>query len=313
MFSVFITTQRQILSLLLLIITGFILNKLKVIKPEARATLSRLSVDVFLPALIFNTMTEHCTPDNLRIYWTYILAGTGFAIAGIFISLLPARLAARGDKYAENLYRYALVIPNTSGIATPIVLALSGTMGYFKYQLLWLPVTYLGFTWALSLIIPVKQKRKTVWEKIRGNFTPALAATLIGSVFGLTGLAKFIPSFAADAIVKLGDCYTGLALIIVGFVIADYSIPSIVCRPYSYIVVFSRLIAIPGIYLLISKLIGLSPELRAMVCLTFACPCGMNSVLFPTAYGQDSEPGASVVMISTVLSVITIPFMYALA
>ena len=37
---------------------------------------------------------------------------------------------------------------------------------------------------------------------------------------------------------------------------------------------------------------------------------GMNTVVFPEAYGGDHEPGASMALISSALSVITVPLMY---
>lgn len=41
-------------------------------------------------------------------------------------------------------------------------------------------------------------------------------------------------------------------------------------------------------------------------------PLGLNTVVFPSAYGGDPKTGASMAMISHTLSVITIPLMYLL-
>ena len=41
-------------------------------------------------------------------------------------------------------------------------------------------------------------------------------------------------------------------------------------------------------------------------------PLGMNTVVFPEAYGGDPEPGASMAIISTTISIVTVPLMYAL-
>ena len=44
-------------------------------------------------------------------------------------------------------------------------------------------------------------------------------------------------------------------------------------------------------------------------CLVYACPCGMNTVVFPAAYGQDTRPGASLTLVTSTLAVITIPIL----
>jgi len=44
--------------------------------------------------------------------------------------------------------------------------------------------------------------------------------------------------------------------------------------------------------------------------IVFGTPLGLNTIVYPAAYGGDTRTGASMTMISTVFSVITIPLMY---
>ena len=43
-----------------------------------------------------------------------------------------------------------------------------------------------------------------------------------------------------------------------------------------------------------------------------AMPLGLNTVVFPAAYGGDTTPGASMALISHLMSIITIPIMFTL-
>lgn len=52
--------------------------------------------------------------------------------------------------------------------------------------------------------------------------------------------------------------------------------------------------------------------MATLVVLTFSCPSGMNVVVFPASYGQDCKTGASIVLLSCLGSVITVPILYAL-
>ncbi len=44
--------------------------------------------------------------------------------------------------------------------------------------------------------------------------------------------------------------------------------------------------------------------------IVFATPLGLHTIVYPTAYGGDTKTGASMAMISNVLSVITIPLIH---
>ena len=48
----------------------------------------------------------------------------------------------------------------------------------------------------------------------------------------------------------------------------------------------------------------------ALIC--FATPLGLNTIVYPAAYGGETKTGASMAMISHTLSVVTIPLMYLL-
>ena len=64
--------------------------------------------------------------------------------------------------------------------------------------------------------------------------------------------------------------------------------------------------------MLILKLAGTSEEIMILSLIAFATPLGLNTIVYPAAYGGDTKPGASMAMVSHILSVITIPVMYLL-
>ena len=67
-----------------------------------------------------------------------------------------------------------------------------------------------------------------------------------------------------------------------------------------------------GAFLLVLRLLQVPDMICVLTCLAFACPCGMNTVVFPAAYGQDTRPGAGLTMVTSTLAVITIPILMAL-
>lgn len=51
--------------------------------------------------------------------------------------------------------------------------------------------------------------------------------------------------------------------------------------------------------------------IRVALCAT-AMPLGLNTVVFPAAYGGDTTPGAGMALVSHLISVITIPVMFSI-
>ena len=66
------------------------------------------------------------------------------------------------------------------------------------------------------------------------------------------------------------------------------------------------LLVIPVLVHLLLKLTSMETVMTAAV-LIYCMPCGANTIVFAKMTGQDCRTGASLSLISTVLSVITIP------
>ena len=65
-------------------------------------------------------------------------------------------------------------------------------------------------------------------------------------------------------------------------------------------------------YVMLLKLFNAdSGVIKVTLCAT-AMPLGLNTVVFPAAFGGDTTPGASMALVSHLMSVITIPIMFAL-
>lgn len=134
---------------------------------------------------------------------------------------------------------------------------------------------------------------------------------LLGMVLGLLGAPNWMPTFVVDTVNNLGRCYVPVALILVGFSIADYPIDQVFRRKKAYIYSLYRLLIAPAVFLLILYIIKAPLMIVTMTALCFASPCGMNPVVYPAAYNEDCNVGAGLVLISSLGSILTVPVIYA--
>jgi len=311
MLTTFLTTLWQMLSLMFVLLIGFVLNRLKVIPRTAESVMSKLITQVFLPALTMYTYMTECTPENLRAYGSLPLYGLVLFLSAMAIAYALAKPFGGGSDYLAGIYRYAFTHPNTGGIGTPLVLAMFGTSGYFRYSLFLLSATAICYTWGVAQLTP-KTAGHRGWKILLSLVNPIFICMVLGGIIGITGLGSRLPGVIPGTIQKLGNCYTIVSLILCGYAIGDYRLKSLLTDKKVYLFTLLRLLILPLIYLGAAKLLHLNELLCTMVCLTVACPAGMNTVVYPVAYGEDTRPGASMLLVSTVLSVLTVPFLYAL-
>jgi len=99
-------------------------------------------------------------------------------------------------------------------------------------------------------------------------------------------------------------------MVLAGFVVVGYDFKRLLINKKVYVATFLRLIVIPGVMVLLLRAVGTSKEIMTLALIAFATPLGLNTIVYPAAYGGDTLTGASMTMISHTLSVITIPLMY---
>ena len=127
---------------------------------------------------------------------------------------------------------------------------------------------------------------------------------------GLTGLSQYVPDFVIRAFDNAGKCQGPIAMVLAGIVIGGYNFKSLLNNKKVYVASFLRLVVIPAVMMLVLKLIGINDEIMTLALVAFATPLGLNTIVYPAAYGGETKTGASMAMISHTLSVITIPLMY---
>jgi predicted permease len=125
-------------------------------------------------------------------------------------------------------------------------------------------------------------------------------------------LTQYVPEFLINAFDSAGKCQGPVAMVLAGFVIGGYNFRELISNKKVYIASLLRLIVIPAVILLMLKGIGTSKEVMTLALIAFGTPLGLNTIVYPAAYGGETKTGASMTMISHTLSVITIPLMYLL-
>lgn len=309
--AVFLSTLSQLGFLFLIILIGYILQKLKVIPETTASILSKLENNVFIPALVMGTLMTDFTVKKLTASWQYLLGGIAVTIVVIPISIIASRLIVK-DKYTQNLFTYGLTFSNFGFMGNAVVKALFPEIFPF-YLILTLPYWIAIYVWGVpSLLMPQGETKPSLISRLRKIINPMFVSMLIGMVLGICGITKYIPDFTVSAINTLGNCMSPVAMLLTGMTVAEIGLGKAFSKVSVYVVSVVRLVIIPMIFMV--PLIFLPVPKPVSLCLlcSISMPLGLNTIVIPKAYDLDTSVGSSMALISHIMSCGTIPLVFML-
>lgn len=304
--QVFTATLNQMLALFIFMALGFFLNKKRLLPLDDSVVLSKLETYAFVPCLVFSVFYKYCTVGNFKQKWTYMLYGAAVMAVSLPIGIVLAKFFAK-DGYLKKIYTYSFAVANFSFMGNAVVLGVFGEKVLFDYMIFTLPLNLYVYSIGTASLIPTEKGGKL---SVKTFVNPIFIALILGAVCGL--LSVPLPKFITTAISSAGACMSPLAMLLTGFVIGGYSLKTLASDKKVYLASVIRLIILPSVFMAVLLLLKTDKDIiRVALCAT-AMPLGLNTVVFPAAYGGDTTPGAGMALVSHLISVITIPVMFSI-
>lgn len=317
--ATFLATLTPMLTLFFCIVVGFVAAKTKILPESASKTMAKLETWVFCPALSFMTMLRYCTVESLTTHGINVISASVTVVLSLAMAIPLAKLFVKENNAERGVYSYALAFANSGYVGDPIVLALFGEAALAYYKIFCLPLSLVIYTWGISVLTPKGEGKSNILRQICNAPTVAM---LVGVVMGLSGLGEYVPGFVISALDSLKACMGPVGMILAGVTVARYDFLKMIKNKKVYVATALRLVVLPSILIaalyalktLMSSAFGIAigNDVLFLCFFSTAAPLGLNTVVFPEAYGGDPSTGASMTMISHTLCVISIPLMYAL-
>lgn len=310
MLDSFLATLSPMLVMFLCIVIGYVLRVKKLLPEDAATVMSKLENFVFVPALVLSNFMTNCTVESLSTHYVIVLYSVLALAVALIIAIPLSKLFAKNDYYKRNIYKYALTFGNFAFMGNAIVPAILGQYDsqiLYKYLLFTLPLNIAIYTWGIAILIPKGEKKQ---NPLKNLLNPACISIVIGVLLGITGLTKYVPEFVTTTLDYCKSCMAPVAMILTGFVVGGYSVKPLLSDKKVYIATFLRLFVLPSIILAVLMLCRAPDLVVVLAMFAYATPLGMNTVVFPAAYGGETKTGASMAMISHTLCIITIPIVY---
>jgi len=301
---------NQLLIFGLLMIVGAIASRRKILTNESKDFLARIIIDITLPFLIFSTFS------HLEYDVKLIRNGTIVFILA-FVNLGFLYLVGSASSYFQRLGKPQAMVHslhtmfgNIVFLGFPLFDALfPGGIGVFYAAVYQLASNSLTFTYGIYRLSSGTQK--SGWKSLLNANTGAI---VLGSLVMISGFE--LPKSVIDGFTGLGKCTSPLSMVYIGALLAGMNIGKAFKTLSVYIISFNKLILVPIIlgfaYALILNGLNLDISREAFFVLVMQAgmPCQTIIVVMTRRYGGDYLLAASNLFVSTILSILTLPFLY---
>ena len=312
--SLFLTSITSIIPIIAIIVLGYILQVRGWFGDDFGPNLSRLIMNVALPASIFVSVMKYLTLDKLislsgGLLYTFVAFILGYIVAYITVILFKVRSGRRGTMI--NTF----VNANTIFIGLPLNVALFGDQA-LPYFLIYY-ITNTISTWTLGVYLMTSDSKSGQSKKTsKFDWKKLLPAPLVGFLVALLFLLLriSIPDFVTNTLTYVGNIVTPLSLIYIGIVLAKAGLNTIAFDKDTIVTLVGRFILAPLIMLLVLKFFA--PNMAIVEFKTFMIQSATPALaVLPILANQgkgDVEFSTNVVTLSTVLVIVVIPILQTL-
>lgn len=288
--------------MVLLVLTGIWLRRRGIITDQGRDCLTDVLMTVILPCNIFLSFKTDADMETLRSFLVTIVISV---LVMLFTAVLGKAMYGRKEDHQQKVFRYGLINSNALFIGLPIIQSLVGDAGVLQQTMYMIFVRMFSWSYGLSLYTGVKSDWKASAKRLMTN--ACMIAAALGLVMMLTGFR--LPVFLDRTLGYASNCMMLISMMLIGVVLSEMDVRQLLRKDvWGFTAV--RLLVIPAIVLLGCKLFRVPYIVTATCTLLSGMPAASLTAVLAARYHGDSELGALLVTVSTILSAMTIPIWF---
>lgn len=286
-------------TLFLMILAGVVLKKIGVLDSSGKKTLTDLCVDIVIPCNIVKSFLVGFQPDVIR-------ACAGLLVVGFLLQILCVVFNKfLFNRYAEQqrkVLQYCTIVSMGGFLGNPVAEGVFGDLGLLYTSMFLIPMRVVMWSAGTSYFVAGSTDKKKVIKNVLTH--PCLVAVYIGLILMVTQLQ--LPEMLVSAVKSVGGCNSALTMFIIGTILADVKLTTIV-NPTTVAFSVFRLGILPAIALGVSRLFGLDTVATGIAVLMTGMPAGATAAIFAARYDSDAPFATSCVVLTTLISMFTLP------
>lgn len=304
----------------LLVAAGAVLKRKGIIKAEGKTVLTDVVLYFFLPCNIINSFQMDFSMDILAKFAVVL----GISVLVQIVSYILSRVLYR-QKTPEirRVLRYCTIVSNSGFLGLPIAGGIYGAEGMMYASVFIIPMRILMWSAGIACFTESPDIR-TVVKKIAVHpciiavyiglsllvFQHPLKALYAGLLVNSGPQLQIVIQTMVQALDKAvrsaGGCTTALTMILIGTMLAEVQVRDLVNWDALFISLV-RLGVLPLLVLVGCRVFHVNAFLTGICVLITGMPAGSTSAILAAKYGCDYTFATKCVVVSTLLSMVTIP------
>ncbi|CAM3166646.1 AEC family transporter [Lactiplantibacillus plajomi] len=296
----------QIVLMFILMLVGLLINKLGFMHAQTSTDLTNILLYVVSPCLIINAFQQRFSASRLQTLGLVIVGILIIYAVMIIVTQLVFRRVA--DPNLRRIMRYGSVYSNAGFMGIPLTSSLFGSTGVFFAVASLAAFNIFSWTHGISLFTGRQGSRRDNLKQIILN--PNIIAIIVGLVLFVTSTR--LPEIISNAVTYVSAINTPLSMIVIGNSLAAVKLNRETLDKRLWGVLLLRNLLFPYLTIVVLQLIGISGVPLFTTVLMAACPVAGIVVLFTLKVHGEPGPAVALMSVSTILSIATIPLVFAL-
>lgn len=304
--NISILLMQQIVQLFLMIFMGYLIVKTGLVRDDDSKVLSKIILYLIVPCVIINAFQVDYTTDTVKGLLIAFAASVMTQVILLVVISVAGKLLHLNEVEVASVY-----YSNSGNLIVPIVTFILG-QEWVLYGCVFMSVQ-LVFLWTHCKKI-ISREASYDLKKIILNIN--MISIFIGVILFFTGIR--LPEIIRNTLASVGTMIGPASMIVTGMLFAGMNLKQIFANKRVYFITFLRLIAVPLIALVLIKLSNLASfsadgnKIMLIVFLAIITPSASTVTQMCQVYGNDSKYASAINVMTTLLSIITMPVMVML-
>ena len=300
-----IIVAGQVAILFILIAVGFVCGKTKLINETGAKYLTDVVLYLATPCIMVQSFqrVEFNSDMALKLGIATLCA---VLIQGV--SIVVCRLIFRSkNESRRKVLQFGTVFSNCGFMSLPLQQAVIGSEGVF-FGAVFVAV-FNVLVWSYGLLDMSGDKKNFNIKKIILN--PGVLGAASAAL--LFFLKIHLPEIILSPVGYLAGLNTPVAMLVIGCHLSRANFAKALMDKGIYAVILMRLFVIPFAALFVMHLCGVSGDILVACTIAASAPVAATTTMFATKFNRDVELSVGMVSLTTVLSIVTMPFIIAIA
>ena len=305
--ATFSVTFSNVLLTLLYLLPGFLLCKFRKVNAGHLSTVSVILLYVCGPGMFLNALTalDYSPELTVRMGWFLLFALAGETALMLLILLLLGR--KRRQVFGMRMLSIASVMGNVGFFGMPVVRALFPSAPEAAVYSCVFNTALNILAWTVGVFTLTGEKRHISLKAAFVN--PSVLAVTAGFILYLLKSKNWLPGLMLEGFRTIGGMSTPLCMVILGIRLATMDFRKLFTTPLVWLIAAGKLLVFPLFCYLLVLPFPFDPVFKGSILILAGTPCASILLNLAEIHHNGQELAANCALLTTLLSVATIPLL----